>query len=150
MPLMMTRPGIIVSGVYLSASFEVVLIIHRWKDVIFKSMDKVLRRIWLGFWYNDCFTAIPETSDYIENKTSCREDTNNHERDIQVLGMIIAMKPAILPAPIHNRHLKRTKSFYLSSGFPLTILFLWLRTFNQTWSGDFKRPVSCYSQHLHF
>ena len=43
MSLMMTRPGIIVSGVYLSASFEGMLNIHRGKDVIFKSMDKVLR-----------------------------------------------------------------------------------------------------------
>ena len=35
----------------------------------------------------------------------------------QVLGTMVARHPAILPAPLHYRHLERTKAHYLSHSF---------------------------------
>ena len=46
------------------------------------------------------------------------EKTQTSLREIpQVLGTTVATHPAILPAPLHYRHLERTKSYYLNCGF---------------------------------
>jgi len=35
----------------------------------------------------------------------------------QILGTMVAAHPAILPAPLHFKHLERTKILYLQRGF---------------------------------
>ena len=51
------------------------------------------------------------------------------EKCCQGLGMMIAMRPTMLPTPICNRHLKKTES---------VVIFLW-----QLCSTDWGRPRRC-------
>ena len=53
------------------------------------------------------------------------EKTQASLREIfQVLGTMVATYPAILPAPLHYRHLERTKTHYLSRGVAFDNLVL--------------------------
>ena len=113
--------------IYLPASLRIVLNVQ---ERVWSSIQWIK---FLGFtWYSDTRTiSLPFQKLTIALRIRQRRHKQLWEREIlRVLGMMVALQPVISLAPIHNRHLKKTKSFYLSSSFSMATLFHWLRTPN--------------------
>ena len=100
----------------LSPNFSWIYSKFREKHVVSKTADRVL-----GFSLDSNAMTISLPSQKLTTmwRTTRRlaEKTQTSLREIsQVLGTMVA-HPAILPAPLHYRHLKSTKLYYLSCGY---------------------------------